>query len=211
MGIPTLRPWSVVTDLHRRRTRIVGVPPVIVYGGFTAADKPLWATVQDGYEREVALNFWESWARRSLLALGLSVIGSLSVPIVGVLILRFLLSGPGNDIPTGPPLVPAPVITSRLPFIETGSLPTVLPTAPSPSPESAATTSPSPKTVTQGEVNATDGLNVRTEPSSQALVQKILPFGERVKLSGKTRLSEGLTWVELADGGWVQEQYLDPR
>ena len=165
-------------------------------------------TLRNGCIREVALNFWESWTRHSPLALSLSVIGSLSIPIVGILLLRFLLSDPGNDIPVGPPPVPTPLTTSQPQPIETERLPAVSPTVRTSTPESSPTARP---VVTQGEVNATDGLNVRIEPSSQALVKKILPFRELVKLTGKTRLSEGLRWVQLADGGWVQEQYLDPR
>ena len=149
--------------------------------------------------------------RRSPLALGLSVIGSLSIPIVGILLLRFLFLDPGHDIPVGPPPVPSPLTTSQPRPIETERLPAVSPTVRTSAPESSLTQSPIATPATQGEVNATDGLNVRIEPSSQALVKKILPFGELVKLSGKSRLSEGLRWVQLADGGWVQEQYLDPR
>ena len=168
-------------------------------------------TLRNGCIREVALNFWESWTRHSPLALSLRVIGSLAIPIVGILLLRFLLSDPGNDIPVGPPPVPTPLTTSQPQPIETERLPAVSPTVRTSAPESSPPPSPIAAPVTQGEVNATDGLNVRIEPSSQALVKKILPFGELVKLSGKTRLSEGLDWVQLADGGWVQEQYLDPR
>ena len=146
--------------------------------------------------------------RRSLLALGLSVIGSLSIPIVGILLLRFLFLDPGTDIPVGPPPVPNPPATSQPRPTATERPATVSPTVRTSTPESSPIARP---VVTQGEVNATDGLNVRIEPSSQALVKKILPFRELVKLTGKTRLSEGLRWVQLADGGWVQEQYLDPR
>ena len=60
-------------------------------------------------------------------------------------------------------------------------------------------------------MNATDGLNVRTEPTTQGRVLRILPFEAQVDLTGRTRQSEGLTWVELEAGGWVQERYLDRR
>ena len=68
--------------------------------------------------------------------------------------------------------------------------------------------SPTPTPVLQGMVNATDGLNVRTEPTTQGLVLRILPFQAHVKLTGRSRQSEGLIWVELDPDGWVQERYL---
>jgi uncharacterized protein YraI len=58
-------------------------------------------------------------------------------------------------------------------------------------------------------VNATLGLNVRTEPTVQAPVVRILPFETEVKLTGDQQMSEGLLWVKVEPAGWVQARYLD--
>jgi uncharacterized protein YraI len=58
-------------------------------------------------------------------------------------------------------------------------------------------------------VNATDGLNVRTEPATRGQILRILPYQTEVRVTGRERQSEGLTWVELEGGGWVQARYLD--
>ena len=160
------------------------------------------------------MNFWENWARQSRLALAIGVLGTLAVPLVGVLILRFLLFGPEVQLVTSPrPLSPRPA--AEVGVTNPGPVPTVLaPTplstsAPGPTPAPAPTPTQTPSRT--GEVNATDGLNVRTEPSTQGRVLRILPFETQVDLTGRSRQSEGLTWVELEAGGWVQERYLDRR
>ena len=163
------------------------------------------------------MSFWDRWARESRLALGIGLLGTLAVPVVGIVILRFLLSGPdvaAVALPQPAPPRPAADVGVASP----GAVPTVLapapPTTPTPAPPVATPTpapTPTPTPSRTGEVNATDGLNVRTEPTTQGRVLRILPFEAQVDLTGRTRQSEGLTWVELEAGGWVQERYLDRR
>lgn len=163
------------------------------------------------------MSFWDRWARESRLALGFGVLGALAVPVAGVVILRFLLLGPDVEAVANPRPAPArPAAEAGV--TDPGPLPTVLaPSAPTtPTPETPAATpipapTPTPSPARTGEVNATDGLNVRTEPSTQGRVLRILPFETQVELTGRSRQSEGLTWVELDAGGWVQERYLDRR
>lgn len=163
------------------------------------------------------MSFWDRWARESRLALTFGVLGTLAVPVVGIVILRFLLFGPEVDAvasqrPAPPPAVGVSGVS------DPGPLPTVLaptpPTTPGPATPAATPTpapTPTPTPSRTGEVNATDGLNVRTEPSTQGRVLRILPFETQIELTGRSRQSEGLTWVELDAGGWVQERYLDRR
>ena len=163
------------------------------------------------------MSFWETWARQSRLALAFGVVGTLAVPVVGILILRFLLFGPEVQAVAAPrPAAPPAGAVSGL--TDPGPVPTVLAPAPpsTPAPATPVDTptpapTPTPTPSRRGEVNATDGLNVRTEPSTQGRVLRILPFETQVELTGRSRQSEGLTWVELEDGGWVQERYLDRR
>ena len=163
------------------------------------------------------MSFWDRWARESRLALAIGVLGTLAVPVVGVVILRFLLLGPEVEA-VASPRPAAPRVAAEVAVTNPGPLPTVL--APTPLSTPAAATpaatptpapTPTPTPSRTGEVNATDGLNVRTEPSTQGRVLRILPFETQVELTGRSRQSEGLTWVELEDGGWVQERYLDRR
>ncbi|MCY3958270.1 MAG: SH3 domain-containing protein [Chloroflexi bacterium] len=163
------------------------------------------------------MSFWDRWARESRLALAIGLLGTLAVPVVGILILRFLLSGPEVDAVASQRSVPPPIVV-RPGVADPGPVPTVLAPSPpqTPAPATPAATpiptpTPSPTPSRTGEVNATDGLNVRTEPSTQGRVLRILPFETRVDLTGRSRQSEGLTWVELEAGGWVQERYLDRR
>ena len=163
------------------------------------------------------MSFWDTWARESRLALVFGVLGTLAVPVVGVVILRFLLLGPDVETVANPRPAP-PRATAQAGVTDPGPLPTVLPaTAPStptsvgPQTTSTPTPTPTPPPQRKGEVNATDGLNVRTEPSTQGRVLRILPFETEVDLTGRSRQSEGLTWVELEADGWVQERYLDRR
>ena len=163
------------------------------------------------------MSFWDAWARTSRLALAVGVLGSLAVPLAGIVILRFLLLGPEVETAAGPPPAP-PRAAAPAGVADPGPLPTVLAPAPPGTPTPAApaatpvpTPTPTPTPARTGEVNATDGLNVRTEPSTQSEVLRILPFETQVDLTGRSRQSEGLTWVELEAGGWVQERYLDRR
>ena len=163
------------------------------------------------------MSFWDRWARESRLALAIGVLGTLAVPVVGVVILRFLLLGPEVEAVASPRPAP-PRVAAEAAVTDPGPVPTVLaptaPSAPAPAaPEGTAIPTPTPTAAPAriGEVNATDGLNVRTEPSTQGRVLRILPFETQVDLTGRSRQSEGLTWVELETGGWVQERYLDRR
>ena len=163
------------------------------------------------------MTFWDRWARESRLALAVGLLGTLAVPVVGIVILRFLLSGPEVEpVPSQRPAparpaadvgvnIPGPVPTVLAPAVPT----TPTPDTPAATPTPAPTPTPTPSRT--GEVNATDGLNVRTEPTTQGRVLRILPFETQVDLTGRSRQSEGLTWVELEAGGWVQERYLDRR
>lgn len=63
--------------------------------------------------------------------------------------------------------------------------------------------------ISQVTVIATNGLNVRSSPSMQGRVLRILPFETQIELTGHSRQSEGLSWAELRSGGWVQERYLE--
>ena len=163
------------------------------------------------------MSFWDRWARESPLALAIGLLGSLAVPLVGIVILRFLLSGPEVEPVTSQrPAPPRP--GAEVGVTIPGPVPTVLapatPTTPTPDTPAATPTpapTPTPTPSRTGEVNATDGLNVRTEPTTQGRVLRILPFQTQVDLTGRSRQSEGLTWVELETGGWVQERYLDRR
>lgn len=51
-------------------------------------------------------------------------------------------------------------------------------------------------------------LNVRSSPSVNAPVRYVLYRGDRVSLSGATRVSDGYEWSQLAGGGWVASLYL---
>ena len=116
---------------------------------------------------------------------------------------------PTSEPAPTPDSTPDPTAT---PTSDSTPIPTPAPTAtPTTDPTSKPTSEPTATpTILQSTVNAIGGLNVRTEPRTQARVLRVLPFKAKVKLSGKSRLSEGLRWVQLADGGWVQERYLFP-
>ena len=81
-----------------------------------------------------------------------------------------------------------------------------------PTPEPTATP---PVTVTptasreRGRVNADEGLNIRGGPSTNFAVVRVAPFGELLELTGESTVEGELVWVELAEDGWVQDQYLD--
>ena len=146
------------------------------------------------------------------ITITLGVLGSLSIPIVGIVILRFLMSGPGPLAVSDPASIPKPAAYSTPTTIDVGPLPTVIPSKTHSSIAKVTDrASPTPTPVLHRTVNATDGLNVRTEPTTQGRVLKILPFQADVNLTGRFRQFEGLIWVELESGGWVQERYLHRR
>ena len=142
------------------------------------------------------------WVGRSI-----ALAGTLAIPLVGIVVLRFLLS---DDPALAAPVVPSAAVT----VVTTAPLPpspgaTIPAPAISPSPTPQPTPVPTPAPTLIGVVNATDGLNVRTEPSTQSRVLEILLFGSEVELTGRDRVSEGLLWVEVEGGGWVQSRFLD--
>ena len=83
----------------------------------------------------------------------------------------------------------------------------------SPSPTQKPTLSPSPTLplvgVVGATVNAQDGLNIRSGPSTNFGVVRVAPFGELVELTGESASEGDLLWVELVEDGWVQDRYLD--
>jgi len=142
----------------------------------------------------------------------LGVIGTLAVPVVGIVVLRFLFAGPPIDLsavvvsPTvSAPVVPRPAVAP--PEGAPTVMPLVTPT-PTPTPTPAATPTPTPSLIRR--VNAEDGLNVRVQPSVREAVVRVLLFQTEVRLTGRQRTSDGLIWVELEPDGWVQARYLDP-
>lgn len=54
------------------------------------------------------------------------------------------------------------------------------------------------------------GLNVRDAPSvDDGAVQYVTLADEELELTGETSEIDGIVWYELADGNWVQGQYLE--
>ena len=154
---------------------------------------------------------WAGWLRGQF-GVALGVVGALAVPVVGIVVLRFLFAGPPIDLATAavPPSVSAPVVP-RPAIASPEGAPTVMPLVtptPTPTPRPAATPTPTP--ALNRSVNATDGLNVRVEPTVRAAVIRVLLYQTEVRLTGGQRTSEGLIWVELEPDGWVQARYLDP-
>ena len=151
------------------------------------------------------------------------VLAGLLVPVVGIALLTFYLS----DRPAEAAMTERPPVTRTDPGAESAVLtgpsasvatPTVsVPETPEPAVQPAAATEPEPTaapTVTpgnldQGRVNAGDGLNIRSGPSTNFVVGRVAPFGELLELTGETTPEGVLVWVELVDEGWVQDQYLD--
>lgn len=154
---------------------------------------------------------WAGWLRGQF-GIALGVIGTLAVPVVGVIVLRFLFGGAPVELSAAPvppsataPVVPRPAITP--PEGAPTVMPLVTPT-PTPTPTPAATPTPTP--ALNRRVNATDGLNVRVEPTVRAAVVRVLLYQTEVRLTGRQRTSDGLIWVQLEPDGWVQARYLDP-
>ena len=142
--------------------------------------------------------------------MALGVLGTLAVPVVGIIVLRFLFGGPPIDLSAVAvsPTVSAPVVPRPAVAPPEGA-PTVMPLV-TPTPTPTLTPVPTPTPALNRRVNATDGLNVRVEPTVRAAVIRVLLFQTEVRLTGRQRTSDGLSWVELEPDGWVQARYLDP-
>jgi len=158
------------------------------------------------------VQFWDRWLR-SRFGLVVGVVGTVATPVLGVVVLRFLLGGTpvelGPEIPQGN-AVSSPVMLQSQPRSDSRSL-TVVPFVTSmPTPTHTPMSSPTPTPTLVRQVNATLGLNVRVEPTIRAAVIRVLPFEAEVRLTGQQRTSEGLVWVEVDPEGWVQVRYLDP-
>lgn len=154
---------------------------------------------------------WDRWLR-GRLGLGIGVIGTATVPIFGIFVLRFLFSGVPVDLSgtVVPSVVISPVV-SQSKSSPAQPVPTVLPRiTQTATPTPTLTPSPTPTPVLGRTVNATLGLNVRTEPTVQAPVVRVLAFETEVRLTGAQQTSEGLLWVKVEPAGWVQARYLDP-
>jgi hypothetical protein len=156
------------------------------------------------------------------------VLAGLLVPIAGILLLTFYFSNrPGDTeavarVPAGNEAAaavadpgPAAPVGGESP--EAGVAPADTPVvsatvAPEPTPDPTATPPATVKPTTSGEggkVNAEDGLNIRSGPSTNFGVVRVAPFGEFLELTGESTSEGELVWVELAEDGWVQDQYLD--
>jgi len=156
------------------------------------------------------------------------VLAGLLVPIAGILLLTFYFSNrPGDTeavarVRAGNEAAaavadPGPAAPVGGESLEAGVAPADTPVgsatvAPEPTPDPTATP---PATVTPttsgegGKVNAEDGLNIRSGPSTNFGVVRVAPFGEFLELTGELTSEGEVVWVELAEDGWVQDQYLD--
>lgn len=68
----------------------------------------------------------------------------------------------------------------------------------------------SPAAATVGVVSPQVGLNVRDKPSvDEGVVQYVALQGEELELTGEITEIDGVVWRQLADGNWVQVQYLE--
>jgi hypothetical protein len=67
-----------------------------------------------------------------------------------------------------------------------------------------------PAATSTGVVQPEVGLNVRDEPSvNDGEVQYVALQGEELELTGEITEIDGIVWRQLADGNWVQVQYLE--
>ena len=55
-------------------------------------------------------------------------------------------------------------------------------------------------------VNSRGGLNVRELPSKDALVLRVLAYGDKVSIDNSTEAPSG--WKAIAGGGFVMEEYI---
>lgn len=156
------------------------------------------------------------------------VLAGLLVPIAGILLLTFYFSNrPGNAeavvrVPAGNEAAtatadpgPAAPVAGESPEAVVAPADTLVVSAkvaPEPTPEATATPPATVTPTTSGEggrVNTEDGLNIRSGPSTNFGVVRVAPFGEFLELTGESTPEGDLVWVELAEDGWVQDQYLD--
>jgi hypothetical protein len=56
---------------------------------------------------------------------------------------------------------------------------------------------------------ATSSLNVRLSPNGT--VVDSLEQGDRIRLTGESQFAGGRTWVQLVNGGWVAEEFIEYR
>jgi hypothetical protein len=116
------------------------------------------------------------------------------------------------ELDAPPPAAPAVVVPAP------AAAPTPIPTPTvTPVPEPTATSTPRPTlTPTPGEttggvvatINADEGLNARTEPTTDSAVLEVIAHETEVELTGASQVIDDIEWVELTRGGWVQSQYL---
>lgn len=67
-----------------------------------------------------------------------------------------------------------------------------------------------PAAATVGVVLPEVGLNVRDKPSvDEGAVQYVALRDEELELTGEMSEIDGIVWYQLADGNWVQGQYLE--
>ena len=66
----------------------------------------------------------------------------------------------------------------------------------------------SPTIPSTATVETESGLNVRNAPSTTGSVQYIAPMGEELTLTGDSEIVNGIEWLKLNDGNWVQARYL---
>ncbi|MDE2903768.1 MAG: SH3 domain-containing protein [Chloroflexota bacterium] len=87
------------------------------------------------------------------------------------------------------------------------------PTSPAPTPEPTAAPTAATEAepaVIVGVVLPEVGLNVRDAPSvDEGTVQYVALQGEELEVSDEISESDGVVWRRLADGNWVQVQYLE--
>lgn len=66
----------------------------------------------------------------------------------------------------------------------------------------------SPTIPSTATVDTESGLNVRNAPSTTGSVQYTAPIGEKLSLTGDSEIVNGIEWLKLDDGNWVQARYL---
>ena len=77
-------------------------------------------------------------------------------------------------------------------------------------PEAPSEATPEAPAPTIGVVLPEIGLNVRDKPSvDEGAVQYVALQGEELALTGEISEIDGIVWYQLADGNWVQGQYLE--
>ena len=72
----------------------------------------------------------------------------------------------------------------------------------------ASVTSAATEETVRATVVPSSGLNVRSAADPNAAVAYVAPGGSELELTGKAQVVNGVTWWELTDGNWVQQQFL---